>query len=122
MRPLSESEARTFLEEERGDRFEPLYYVLAITTGLRRGELLGLRWNDADLGEVGGTFRLFAWVAAQSLSNYLRTLLVLNVLPAKSHLFRVEPRGFEPLTSAVQRRPHRDIRTNRGNGLCRSAV
>ena len=50
MRPLSEVEARTFLDtaRERGDRFEALY-VLAITTGLRRGELLGLRWDDADL-------------------------------------------------------------------------
>ncbi len=48
MRPLSEVEARTFLEVIRGDRFEALY-VLAITTGLRRGELLGLRWDDADL-------------------------------------------------------------------------
>ena len=43
MRPLSEGEARTFLDVARtsGDRFEPLY-VLAITIGLRRGELLGL--------------------------------------------------------------------------------
>ena len=32
--------------------------MLAITTGLRRGELLGLRWDDADLGEVGGTLRV----------------------------------------------------------------
>jgi hypothetical protein len=29
---------------------------------------------------------------------------LLGVLPAKQHLLRVEPRGFEPLTSAVQRR------------------
>jgi integrase len=42
--PLSEDEARTFLKtaQASGDRFEPLY-VLAISTGLRRGELLGLR-------------------------------------------------------------------------------
>src|SRR5829696_9028403 len=57
MRPLSEGEARTFLNtaRERGDRFEALY-VLAITTGLRRGELLGLRWDDADLDR--GTLRV----------------------------------------------------------------
>jgi integrase len=50
MRPLSEDEARAFLETAKAsdDRFEPLY-VLAITTGLRRGELLGLRWDDVDL-------------------------------------------------------------------------
>jgi integrase len=48
MQPLSEAEARAFLDAARGDRFEPLY-MLAISTGLRRGELLGLRWKDVDL-------------------------------------------------------------------------
>ena len=32
-----------------GERLEALY-VLALTTGLRRGELLALRWDDIDLG------------------------------------------------------------------------
>jgi len=32
----------------RGDRFEALY-LLAITTGMRQGELLGLQWPDIDL-------------------------------------------------------------------------
>ena len=31
-----------------GDRLGPLY-LLAITTGMRQGELLGLRWRDVDL-------------------------------------------------------------------------
>jgi integrase len=31
-----------------GGRFEALY-ILALTTGLRRGELLGLKWSDADI-------------------------------------------------------------------------
>jgi integrase len=31
-----------------GDRVEALY-ILVLTTGLRRGELLGLKWSDADL-------------------------------------------------------------------------
>jgi integrase len=53
IRPPSEVEARAFLDAARqsGERFEALY-VLAITTGMRRGELLGLRWDDADL-ELG---------------------------------------------------------------------
>jgi integrase len=57
MRPLSEVEARVFLDVARtsGDRFEALY-VLAVTTGLRRGELLGLQWDDADLAR--GTLRV----------------------------------------------------------------
>jgi integrase len=48
MHPLSADEASALLEAARGDRFRALY-VLAITTGLRRGELLGLRWRDVDL-------------------------------------------------------------------------
>jgi len=41
-------QARIFLESARGDRWESLY-VLAIQTGMRRGELFGLRWDDLDL-------------------------------------------------------------------------
>jgi integrase len=41
-------QARSFLQAAQGDRLEALY-VLAITTGLRQGELLGLRWQDVDL-------------------------------------------------------------------------
>ncbi len=48
MRPLSAEESRRLLEAARGDRLEALY-VLALHTGMRRGELLALRWEDADL-------------------------------------------------------------------------
>ena len=48
MRPLSASEARKLLEAAGGDRLEALY-VLAVHTGMRRGELLGLKWEDVDL-------------------------------------------------------------------------
>src|ERR671916_1486560 len=41
-------QARLFLEMARGNRFEALY-VLVIQTGMRRGELLGLRWEDVNL-------------------------------------------------------------------------
>ncbi|HSL00538.1 MAG TPA: site-specific integrase, partial [Rubrobacteraceae bacterium] len=47
-RPLSPEQARAFLQAAHGDRYEALY-VLALTTGLRQGELLGLRWEDVDL-------------------------------------------------------------------------
>jgi integrase len=36
------------LSGPRGDRLEALY-VLALHTGMRRGELLGLKWDDVDL-------------------------------------------------------------------------
>lgn len=48
IRPLSPDEARALLDAARGDRLEALY-VLAISTGLREGELLALRWEDVDL-------------------------------------------------------------------------
>jgi integrase len=48
MHPLSAEEARRLLDAAQGDRFEALY-VLAVHTGMRRGELLGLKWGDVDL-------------------------------------------------------------------------
>jgi integrase len=48
MRPLSPEQVKTLLEVACGDRLEALY-VLAVTTGLRQGELLGLKWEDVDL-------------------------------------------------------------------------
>lgn len=47
-RALTADEARTLLTGVRGDRLSALY-VLALTTGLRQGELLALRWTDFDL-------------------------------------------------------------------------
>jgi integrase len=47
-RPLSREQVRTLFEAARGDRLEALY-VLAVTAGLRRGELQGLKWDDVDL-------------------------------------------------------------------------
>ena len=45
---MTVEEAQAFLGAISGDRLEALY-LLAVTTGLRRGELLGLKWTDLDL-------------------------------------------------------------------------
>ncbi len=45
---LTPGEARTLLDAAQGDPLEALY-VLALTTGMRQGEILGLRWADVDL-------------------------------------------------------------------------
>jgi integrase len=46
---LDLAEAKRLLKVIDGERLEALY-VLALATGLRRGELLALRWDDIDLG------------------------------------------------------------------------
>lgn len=48
---MNEDEAQRFLAATVGSRFEALY-VLALTTGMREGELLGLRWQDLYLEEA----------------------------------------------------------------------
>jgi integrase len=46
---LTKEEADRLLKAAEGDRLYALY-VLAVACGLRFGELLGLRWEDIDLG------------------------------------------------------------------------
>ena len=57
MQPLTAEQARTLLQIAGGERLEALY-VLAVHTGMRPGELLGLRWQDVTLGDAGGTLQL----------------------------------------------------------------
>jgi integrase len=55
MKVFTPEQARAFLESVKGHRLEALFW-LALTLGLRRGELLGLRWADIDLD--AGTLRV----------------------------------------------------------------
>ncbi|MEU9424813.1 tyrosine-type recombinase/integrase [Streptomyces sp. NPDC048342] len=55
-RPLTAPEARQFLDAARADRLHALY-ELALRTGLRKGELLGLQWEDLDLNAGTATIR-----------------------------------------------------------------
>jgi integrase len=48
IQPLHVEQARAFLAAVQGDPLEALY-VLALTTGMRQGEPLGLKWSDVDL-------------------------------------------------------------------------
>jgi integrase len=48
MRTLTAEQAQTLLAAAQGNRLAALY-VLALTTGMRQGELLALRWRDVDL-------------------------------------------------------------------------
>lgn len=54
---LTAQEAKTLLEACRGHRLEA-FFTLALTTGMREGELLGLRWGSMD--PEGGTLKVEA--------------------------------------------------------------
>jgi integrase len=55
MRPLDAEQAKALLSAAHGHRLEALF-VLAVTAGLRIGELLALRWEDVDFER--GTLRV----------------------------------------------------------------
>jgi len=55
MRSLTLEEAGRFLDAAKGNRLEALF-VLAVSVGLRQGELFGLRWGDIDL--TAGTLQV----------------------------------------------------------------
>jgi integrase len=57
MQALDNDEVRRVLDTAHGDDLEALW-VLALTAGLRQGELLALRWPDVDLDD--GTLRVVA--------------------------------------------------------------
>jgi integrase len=48
--PLTADQARKLLEAAKGHSQEALF-VLALATGMRRGELLGLKWQDINFAE-----------------------------------------------------------------------
>lgn len=48
MQTLNEEQSRVLLEAAKGHRLEILL-ILAITTGMREGEMLALRWSDIDM-------------------------------------------------------------------------
>lgn len=77
MQVLDEGETATLLRQLEGSRlYVPV--LLAVTTGLRRGEILGLRWADVDLARKSIT-------VAQSLE---RTVDGLKFKSPKTHRSR----------------------------------
>ena len=60
MKAWTVGQSRRFVECARADD-DPLYavYVLMLVPGLRRGELLGLAWEDVDLADGS------AWIGRQ---------------------------------------------------------
>ncbi len=48
IKPLTVEQAKKLLDAARGQSLEALW-IVALTTGMRRGEILALKWQDVDL-------------------------------------------------------------------------
>ena len=55
IKPLTRGQIKALLDVARSDKLYT-FYALAVTTGMRNGELLGLQWRDVDLD--GGTLQV----------------------------------------------------------------
>ena len=97
--PLSREQARVLLEAARGDRLY-VFYVLAVTTGMRNGELLGLQWRDVDLDANTLQVRRTVFNSARS--------------GAHRHIHDYRDRGAEisPLRHRPPHKPHPRLRSS----------
>jgi integrase len=75
MQVLSRDQVAAFLDTIRGDRLEALY-LLAITTGMREGELLALKWREVNLD--ADALRITATLYRRKARNFAIT-------PTKTH-------------------------------------
>jgi integrase len=105
MPPLSADQARALLEAARTEKLEALY-ILALTTGMRQGELLGLKWEDIDLQTgtlhirrtlstaMGAGFTFNPPKTAKSRRSIKVPKLALQTYPQIAD--KAEREGFEP--------------------------
>jgi integrase len=100
MHPLSLEESRVLLDVASSTRLEALY-VLAIATGMRQSEFLGLRWPDVDFeaGVVRVRTQLKrrldgAWVLREPKTKRSRRQIAL-ARPALQALHRHQARQLE---------------------------
>jgi len=102
MQVLTPEQVKVLLTAAHEDRFHALY-VLAVTTGLRQGELLGLQWGDVDLAaavlhvrhalhEVAGRL----WLDEPKTAKARRTvdLSAVAVVALREHRERMLTEGY----------------------------
>jgi integrase len=91
LRPFAPEQIQALLYAAHGDRFESAY-VLALTTGMREGELLGLRWQDIDWQAgtvtVRGQLRRKRGVGLQFSETKTDTVHTVKLAPSVLELLR----------------------------------
>jgi integrase len=100
VRVLTVEDARRLVGVIRGDRFEELW-VCALTLGLRKGELLGLRRSDIDFGDATLTVR-------QALQRVGGRLVLVEPKTARSRRVVPVPPPTLAALRAYQRRQKAD--------------
>jgi integrase len=109
MRTWTASELQAFLAATSREPLHPLW-VVAATTGLRRSELLGLRWSDVDL--AAGTVTVRSTVLADGEGQY--HLVEDQKSRVSARTLHVDPRTVEVLHR--QRRVVEAVRDQVGSG------
>lgn len=88
-------ELRTFLETVRGHRLEAAWHLAAMT-GMRRGEIIGLRWKDVDLDAACISVR-------QALVSVAYEVVVSTLKNHQARVIDLAPATVEQLTAHRQR-------------------
>lgn len=123
MQVLDPDQGRAFLKAANTDPLRALY-TLALFTGLRQGELLGLRWTDVDVEQAqlrvshslqrhGGKLRLVAPKTATSR----RSLSIPAVAVSALRQHRVHQLQARPLAGASWQETGLIFTTGRGTGI-----
>ncbi|WIG57565.1 MAG: hypothetical protein OJF49_000310 [Ktedonobacterales bacterium] len=82
MRFFTREEAQRFLAAAVGERLEALH-VVPVTTGMRQGELLALRWQEVDLGDLSGVGNLLVLRVRATLQRDQSGALMLSETKTK---------------------------------------
>jgi integrase len=96
IRPLTAEQVKILFEAVRDDRLESLY-ILAVHTGLRQGELLGLKWGDVDL--EAGTLQVRRTLTTAKGGPVLRA----PKTKASRRTVKLSPTALEALRSHLER-------------------
>ena len=90
IRPMTEEQVKIFLQANKD---EPMFaaFFLLVSTGMRRGEVLGLRWSDLDLDKKT-VYVQRSWVKSQTQSAKFsepKTAMSRRVIPLTAEAVEV---------------------------------